>query len=208
MAFEASQVMSGHIEHSFCFEQPWSSVNKMFKNAHINNDMKKHLTQKLIKPGQLNGNPKLHKKGRPLRTIVNGIGTPTERMAEVAEKQLEEYVVNSPSYIRDKTDFLCKLEEIKQTIPDMLLSSALTLKSYILPFQAKSRKYQGVFEVKSRVKTWQVRGIGLNNWSISKSQNGGQNQVSGRVSVPCWLATPVANAPWKPLIIRWRSSSV
>ena len=37
--------------------------------------------------------------------------------------------------------------------------------------------------------------------SISKSQNGGRNQVSGRVSVPCWLATPVANAPWKPLII-------
>ena len=34
------------------------------------------------------------------------------------------------------------------------------------------------------------------------SQNGGRNQVSGRVSVPCWLATPVANAPWKPLIIR------
>ena len=32
--------------------------------------------------------------------------------------------------------------------------------------------------------------------------------MSGRVSVPCWLATPVANAPWKPLIIRWRSSSV
>ena len=25
MAFEASQVMSGHIEHAFCFEQPWSS---------------------------------------------------------------------------------------------------------------------------------------------------------------------------------------
>ena len=23
----------------------------------------------------------------------------------------------------------------------------------------------------------------------------------GRVSVPCWHATPVANAPWKPLII-------
>ena len=33
------------------------------------------------------------------------------------------------------------------------------------------------------------------------SQNGGRNQVSGRVSVPCWHATPVANAPWKPLII-------
>ena len=44
--------------------------------------------------------------------------------------------------------------------------------------------------------------FGLNNWSISKSQNGGRNQVSGRVSVPCWHATPVANAPWKPLVIR------
>ena len=41
--------------------------------------------------------------------------------------------------------------------------------------------------------------FGLNDWSISKSQNGGRNQVSGRVSAPCWLATPVANAPWKPL---------
>ena len=30
---------------------------------------------------------------------------------------------------------------------------------------------------------------------------GGRNQVSGRVSVPCWHVTPVANAPWKPLII-------
>ena len=76
----------------------------------------------------------------------------------------------------------------------------LTLLSNIF-IRAKSRKYQGVFEVKSRVKTWQVRGIGLNNWSISKSQNGGRDQVSRRVSVPCWHATPVANAPWKPLII-------
>ena len=27
------------------------------------------------------------------------------------------------------------------------------------PLKAKSRKYQGVFEVKGRAKTWQVRGI-------------------------------------------------
>ena len=36
----------------------------------------------------------------------------------------------------------------------------LTLKQrHISTLKAKSRKYQGVFEVKSRVKTWQVRGI-------------------------------------------------
>ena len=36
---------------------------------------------------------------------------------------------------------------------------------------AKSRKYQGVFEVKSRVKTWQVRGIWsqqLEHWQVPK----------------------------------------
>ena len=42
---------------------------------------------------------------------------------------------------------------------------------------------------------------GLNNWSTSKFHHGGRNQMSGRVSVPCWHATAVANAQWKPLII-------
>ena len=31
--------------------------------------------------------------------------------------------------------------------------------SMLLKGKEKSRRYQGVFEVKSRVKTWQVRGI-------------------------------------------------
>ena len=30
---------------------------------------------------------------------------------------------------------------------------------------------------------------------------GRRNKVSGRLSVPCWHATTVANPPWKPLII-------
>ena len=38
--------------------------------------------------------------------------------------------------------------------------------------------------------------------ALASPKLGGRNQVSGRVSVPCWLATPVANAPWKQLIIR------
>ena len=29
---------------------------------------------------------------------------------------------------------------------------------------------------------------------------GGRNQVSGRVSVPCWHAIPVTNVPWAPLV--------
>ena len=33
----------------------------------------------------------------------------------------------------------------------------------------------------------------------SPKKGEGWNQVSGRVSIPCWHATPVANAPWKQL---------
>ena len=37
----------------------------------------------------------------------------------------------------------------------------------MIDYKAKSRKYQGVFKVKSQVKTWQVRGIWSHNWSTS-----------------------------------------
>ena len=41
----------------------------------------------------------------------------------------------------------------------------------------------------------------LNDYSIYKSEKG-QEQRVGRVSVQCWHATSVANALWKPLVIR------
>ena len=46
------------------------------------------------------------------------------------------------------------------------------------------------------------------NWSISKFQKGGRNQVSRRVSVSWWRAIPVGNVPWKLLVIRWMSIPV
>ena len=38
-------------------------------------------------------------------------------MAEVADFQLNEYVEHTPSYIKDTTDFLGKLNEIKVKLP-------------------------------------------------------------------------------------------
>ncbi|CAC5412479.1 unnamed protein product [Mytilus coruscus] len=45
------------------------------------------------------------------------IGTATERIAEIEEKELDNYVINSPSYIRDTTNVLVKLSKVKQPIP-------------------------------------------------------------------------------------------
>lgn len=49
---------------------------------------------------------------------MNDKNTPTERLAEVAEYELNEYVTSSPSYIRDTTDFINKLKEVQQPIPE------------------------------------------------------------------------------------------
>ena len=46
----------------------------------------------------------------------------------------------------------------------------------------------------------------LGKWSQKlvheQFQKKGRNRVSERVSDPCWYATPVTNATWKPLVIR------
>ena len=38
------------------------TVNKMYKNGHIDDELKKYLVPKFAKPGRLKGNPKLHKR--------------------------------------------------------------------------------------------------------------------------------------------------
>ncbi|XP_045208770.2 uncharacterized protein LOC123560670 [Mercenaria mercenaria] len=92
-------------------------VNKMYREGAISKEMQAYLIPRYPRSGKLNGNPKLHKPGAPLRTIVNGINTPTEKLAEVAEYELNEYVTQSPSYLRDTTDFIDKISQIKQPIP-------------------------------------------------------------------------------------------
>ena len=94
-------------------------VNRMHRDSVISKDMKQYITFVNRKAGSLKGNPKLHKSGAPFRTIVSVINTPTEKMAEVAEYKLQEYVLGSPRYIRDTTDFINKLQEIDKPIPEV-----------------------------------------------------------------------------------------
>ena len=54
----------------------------------------------------------------PMRTIVNGMNTATEKIAELAEYELNEYVITSPSFIRDTTDFINTLKEIEEPLPE------------------------------------------------------------------------------------------
>ena len=97
------------------------------------------------------GNPKLHKDHKPYRAIVNNIGTPTEKMAEIAEKELNEYVESTPSYLKDTTDFLCKLKEVNEPLPkDSILFCFDVVKLYpSIPREEGMQACQNAFETRT-----------------------------------------------------------
>ena len=100
--------------------QVGKQVQKLVSGLHQKGFIGRHQRAYLIparpQPGQLQGNPKLHKPGAPLRAIVSGRGHATERVAETAEEQLRSHVEGLESYVRDTADFLLKLRDTPQPI--------------------------------------------------------------------------------------------
>ena len=71
------------------------------------------------KAGNLYCLPKIHKnpgsRSPPPRPICNSKQTPTERISEWVDDQLQPLVKELPSYIQDDNDFLRKIENINET---------------------------------------------------------------------------------------------
>ena len=91
-------------------------ITSLHKRGLIGKHQEKYMIMQQPKPGQLQGNPKLHKKDVPLRVIVNGRGHATEKVAQIAEEHLQSHVEGQASYIRDTADFLDKLLKVPQPI--------------------------------------------------------------------------------------------
>ncbi|KAH3802442.1 hypothetical protein DPMN_156119 [Dreissena polymorpha] len=72
-------------------------TDTLYKKGSIDSDLRRYLTSSGGTSGKLQGNPKLHKPGMPLRTIVNGSNHPTEKMAEIVENELRDHVTSLPS---------------------------------------------------------------------------------------------------------------
>lgn len=88
-------------------------ADKLLRKGYIGKYLHKYLIPTRPRPGHLQGNPKLHKEGHPLRAIVSGRGHATEGVAEIAEKELGAHVISQPSFIRDTTDFINKIKNVK-----------------------------------------------------------------------------------------------
>ena len=112
-------------------------VDKMHKEGVITKEIKQYLMPKYATAGKLKGNPKIHKKDIPYRTIVSGINTPTERIAELVEHELNQYVESSPGYIQDTNDFINKLADLMTEYQKIVFYSALMFASFTHQFLGK-----------------------------------------------------------------------
>ncbi|XP_066275237.1 uncharacterized protein [Branchiostoma lanceolatum] len=61
--------------------------------------------------------PKIHKEGNPGRPIISANDCATERISEFADHHLRPLVQRLPSYIKDTTDFLQKLNKLGKISP-------------------------------------------------------------------------------------------
>ncbi|XP_048693502.2 WD repeat-containing protein 86 isoform X2 [Caretta caretta] len=73
------------------------------------------------RPGDLL--PKIHKPGNPGCPIISGIGTLTAGLFGYVDSLLRPYTPSTPSYLRDTTDFLRKLQSIGDLPENTILAT-------------------------------------------------------------------------------------
>ena len=101
----------------------------------IDSDTMQGLKIKNPNPANLYMLPKIHKdpdsRKPPPRPICNSKNTPTEKISQWVDEQLEPMVKELPSFIQDDSDFLRKLEEINATqqLPPGTLIASWDVKS-------------------------------------------------------------------------------
>ena len=72
--------------------------------------------------------PKIHKTGKPGRSVVSSVNCHTYTISKYVDFHLQPVVKNIPSYVRNTTDFLQKLDKVKN-IPNNYLLVTLDVKS-------------------------------------------------------------------------------
>ena len=74
--------------------------------------MKNWVIPENVKPAEVHGNLKTHKKGVPYRYIISLFGTATENLARWSEYHLKEHSQGHKAYQRDSKSFLNFIEDV------------------------------------------------------------------------------------------------
>ncbi|XP_041461655.1 uncharacterized protein LOC121412959 [Lytechinus variegatus] len=106
-----------------------STLNDMKEHKHLSEKAHKFLSPTNAKPARFYLLPKIHKPGNPGRPILSGNGSPTENISLFVDYHIKPLVSRAPSYIHDTPDFLRKLNDIKDQIPETALIGTLDVSS-------------------------------------------------------------------------------
>ena len=94
-----------------------SWCSKWLGKGEISPEVAKWVLNKEAKPGVAFGNIKTHKAGNPLRLITSCCGTAIENLSAFTEFYLQPLARKLPSFIKDTTDLLNKLEDLNKSGP-------------------------------------------------------------------------------------------
>lgn len=90
---------------------------KWLGKGEISPEVAKWVLNKEAKPGVAFGNIKTHKAGNPLRLTTSCCGTAIENLSAFTEFYLQPLARKLPSFIKDTTDLLNKLEDLNKSGP-------------------------------------------------------------------------------------------
>ena len=94
---------------------------------------------KMSKTPRLSLRPKIHKEGNPGHPVVSSVNCHTANISKYADYHLQPIVKEIPLYVKDKQDFLKKLEKVKD-IPQESLLVTLDIKSLYVNIPEKRHK--------------------------------------------------------------------
>ena len=98
-----------------------STVTKMFQKGSIDQKVLNFLVPSNPRTALLYLLPKIHEPGNPGRPIVSSCGTATENISRYVDYFLQHLAAQVPSYIKNTTSFLNKIQDLPRLPPGYLL---------------------------------------------------------------------------------------
>jgi hypothetical protein len=123
----------------------------LLKKSSLSEGVIQQLRSQGSRPPRLDGLPKIHKKGAPLRPIVSTIGAPTYRLSKCLAKHLGEYVGNSPRHVKNSMEFMNTIKSLRAGPEDILVSfdvaSLLTMAPIVEALRLLSRQFDEILRL-------------------------------------------------------------
>ena len=98
-----------------------SFLTEMAERGTIDSSTKAFLTPLNPRPGRFYMLPKIHKPNNPGRPIISSCDAPTEKISMFVDHHLHPHVEQLPSYLRDTTHFLTRIQGLDTPPPGTLL---------------------------------------------------------------------------------------